>query len=271
MKSNKLRFLLVLALLVIGIVSLFDNAERALIYAFDDTHVTPQNAGAKGFKEETLTQEDETLLAWYHPPRSGKPTVLYFHGNAGNLATRTSRFNWLTYHGYGVLAPAYRGSSGSTGRPNEARLTKDAEMWLKHLLAKSPKSIVLYGESLGTGVAVKIAARQHPASRPIRAMILEAPYTSIPDILMHISDGFAPLARVLNEHWDSKSKIADVTVPLLILHGQKDKVIPIEHGRALFDAAMSKDKQFFDPRNGTHTNVLQSGGDQVLKRFLARF
>ncbi len=222
-------------------------AERWAIYPFNPAQMSPADAGAPNMHAQTLTTQDgETLIVWVARPKRGKPVILYFHGNAGNLGNRASRFTQLIKRGYGIVAPAYRGSSGST-------------------------NIVIYGESLGTGVSVVTAtALTNDDIRPT-AMVLESPYLSIPEVARHLYPQLSVLVDVLKNQWDTKSAVPALKAPLLVLHGADNAMIPPAHGQQVHALAGSKDKVFFKVPGATHNTVWTIEGQRRLYRFLARF
>ena len=140
----------------------------------------PDDLGLVGVEEIVVkTKYTKRLLAWYVPASAGRPTILYFHGNGGSLASRAGRLDFFRQQGYGVLLTTYRGYSGSSGTPAEFPIKMDALYFYHWLQARGIKEreIMLYGESLGTGVAVATALNHHPG-----AVILEAPYSSAVDV-----------------------------------------------------------------------------------------
>jgi fermentation-respiration switch protein FrsA (DUF1100 family) len=139
--------------------------ERSFIYFPDRRRIAPETLGLTRIFERVIQARDGAqLIAWYMPAAPGRPTILYFHGNAGGLITRAARFAQFGDAGFGLFMPSYRGYSGSTGKPSEAAIIADAALAWASLIAEGvdPKDIVLYGESLGSGVAVQLAA-QHVA------------------------------------------------------------------------------------------------------------
>ena len=148
--------------------------------------------------------------------------------------------------GYGVVALAYRGSSGSSGAPDETKLTNDARAVARAL---QMEPLVLYGESLGTAVAIKLASEGIGD-----AVVLEAPFTSFAD-LVTVQYPLEDLRHHLTQHWNSAGKISGLKQPLLIIHGRSDKIVPIEQGRAVFKAAGSDDKQFLELADRGHHNL----------------
>lgn len=259
-------------LLFVGVLALGANGERLLLYHFDPTRVAPAEAGLPNVQEVTR----DGLVLWTAAPARGKPTILYFHGNAGNLANRAGRFRAFLARGYGLVAMAYPGSSGSTGPQQADAIQKQAEALyrtLPGLVGSGP--VILYGESLGTGVAVALtastAADEVKGIGPPVAMVLEAPYTSILDIGRQAYPALDPLFDVLPDRWISRRWIANRDIPLLILHGTNDQVVPFEMGQTLYDLSAAKDKTLIAVPGAGHQNIWQPDAQRALYRFLARF
>jgi len=216
--------------------------QRDLEYKPTPAAATPAAAGLSNVEDLRLaTPDGETIVAWYAPPRTGRPLILYFHGNSGALGERAKRFGMLLDAGYGLLAPAWRGYSGSTGAPTQAGLMLDAETTWREALNRgySPENIVLIGESLGTGVAAAMAATHNAA-----ALVLDSPFLSAVDVAERRYP-FFPIRLVMQDPYRSDIAIRDVHMPLLILHGDEDPVIPQDSARALFSLA-NEPKSFID-------------------------
>lgn len=167
------------------------------------------------------------LNAWHWPARSDKPTLLYFQGNAGHIGHRANKLLALREEGFGLLLAGYRGYGGNPGRPSEEGLIADGRAQLEWLLTNG-HSVVLYGESLGSGVAVALAADPR-----VKASILEAPFDSVAAIAQRRYPIF-PAARLLREKWDSKAWTSTLRGPVLWIHGTADRVVPKRHGERLF-------------------------------------
>ena len=194
----------------------------------------PEATGLDGVERVALpTPDGETLVLWVSPLQPGRPTLLFLHGNAGEIADRADRFAFYQAQGYGVAFLSYRGYGGSTGVPSEPGLLTDAKAAYDHLRQQgiTPDRIVLVGESLGTGPAVITAA-----ANPVAAVILEAPYSAAVDIARRAYP-WLPVGLLMKDQYRSRDHIALVRAPLLILHGAKDRVIPPGFGKRLFDAA----------------------------------
>lgn len=238
----------------VGLGGIFglDRLEQAMIYPFDTARALPP----AGLHEAWFESGGQQLVLWVAPPREGKPVILYFHGNAGNLANRSGRFVRFVERGYGVVAMGYRGSSGSGGRPSETALSFDAARLFTRIddyAGAAP--VILYGESLGTGVVVAVLERA--AAQPA-AVILEAPYTSIADVALARDPRLEPLVARMKNRWDSMARAAALSPPLLVLHGDRDALIPMAQGRQLFAAAPSQDKQFVAVRGAGHNDLWRS-------------
>ncbi len=244
--------------------------ETEMVYPFDPSHQSPFSVGLGNITERKIQTDGQTLIVWTHPARSGKPTILYFHGNAGNLANRAGRFHHFIDRGYGIVAPAYRGSSGSTGKPSEKALTKDArQIYLnlgKLISGLTAETVVIYGESLGTGVALKLAAL--PDTPQPAAVVLEAPYTSLPDVVLHLYPQMQPIVFRMKNIWHSLTHARSLTAPLLVLHGTEDRLIPLEMGRRVYAAAPSTSKQFIALASAGHNDVWRSDSMPMLWRFI---
>ena len=238
----------------------FQEHELKAVYPFDAELATPAAAGVPGMTDERFVTEDgETLVVWRAKPAAGKPTILYFPGNAGGLKGRSERFADLMAAGFGIVAPAYRGSSGSTGEPEEEVLLADARAIAR---AQSGVEIFIYGESLGSAVAVRLAA-EGLGSR----VVLESPFTSIAALIreQHPSED---LNDVITQRWESDRFIADVRQPLLIVHGDRDHLVPFAMGQDMFEQAGSSEKQFLQIEGAGHNRLWTSEMRAALFAFL---
>jgi fermentation-respiration switch protein FrsA (DUF1100 family) len=242
-------------------------AQRRFIYFPDRVRPEPDRAlwpGAEVVRLETSDGLRHT--AWYEPPRrSGLPTLVYFHGNARNLGVRTYKIVPYLAAGLGVLLTSWRGFSGNAGRPSEQGLYADGRAALDFVARRSGAQarLILYGESLGTGVAVQLATEQRPA-----AVVLEAPYTSVPDVAAWRVP-IAPVAPLIVDRFDSLAKIGRLTAPLLIVHGERDQTIPVRFGRRLYGAANQPKEGVFPPQAG-HLDLYDHGMARIVLGFLAR-
>jgi fermentation-respiration switch protein FrsA (DUF1100 family) len=243
------------------IVALFYWRQSALLYPAGGSRTTAAQAGLSGFADVTLeTPDGERLVAWYKPPEGSRSVLLYFHGNGGSLYERRFRARMLTEDGRGLLMVSYRGYSGSTGTPTETGLRTDARTaydWLAGQIP--PKRIVLYGESLGTGVALRLATE-----REVGGVILDAPYTSTADVAKH-HFRFLPV-WLMRDQYRSVEYVLQIKAPLLVMHGERDGVIPIAFGERLFAAAPEPKR--FVRLPGSHEENLEMGGLGSVRAFL---
>jgi fermentation-respiration switch protein FrsA (DUF1100 family) len=247
-----------------GLLALLYVFQRALMYFPDATHTLPASVGLPQAEEVLLSSDDgETLIAWHVAPRGGKPVVLYFQGNAGASNLRAERFTWLTADGTGLLALSYRGYGGSTGKPSEDGLIRDAAAAYDFAGARyAAKRIVLWGESLGTAVAIALAGE-----RAVAGAILDAPFTSAADVGA-AAYPFAPVRWLIKDSFRSDQRIARVSAPLLLLHGERDGIIPIAFGERLFALAREPKRMHRFPQGG-HVDLDDHGAKKVVKEFLA--
>jgi fermentation-respiration switch protein FrsA (DUF1100 family) len=259
-----LKWLLIAALAGYGgLLALMYVFQRALLYFPDAAHTLPAQAGLPQAEEVTFQSDDgERLIAWYVPAREGKKLVLYFQGNAGGLNLRADRFNWLTADGSGLLALRYRGYGGSTGSPSEDGLIRDARAAYNFAGARVPANrIVLFGESLGSAVAVALAVE-----RPVAGIILDAPFTSAAD-MGAAAYAFAPVRWLMKDTWHTDQRITRISAPLLVLHGEQDRVVPIRFGEQLFALANEPKRMARFPQGG-HVNLDEFGAPKAIKEFL---
>jgi fermentation-respiration switch protein FrsA (DUF1100 family) len=208
--------------------------QRELQYFPSRHDPSPEDVGLSGVGRTVLaTPDGERLVLWFSPGKADAPVVLLLHGNAGSIADRADRFSFYQARGYGVAFLSWRGYGGSTGRPSETGLLTDARVAYEHLRQNDIAAgrIVLVGESLGTGVAVQLAA-----ANPVGAVILEAPYSAAVDTA-RAAYPWLPVGWLMKDQFRSRDHIADLRAPLLILHGDRDTVIPPGFGKRLFEAA----------------------------------
>jgi pimeloyl-ACP methyl ester carboxylesterase len=264
----------IVGVLFAGLVAFGDQAERWILYPFDGSHTAPSDASLPEVSEVTLTTETSELILWAAPARHGKPTILYFHGNAGDLADRAGRFRRFLDRGYGLVALAYPGSSGSSGSPNYESLSAAATATHAALSGQGALSIatssplIIYGESLGTAVTLDLGAQlsKVPQSDHIRpaAVILEAPFASLAALAEHHYPQIAPYLGDLTDQWHSLDAAKHLRAPLLVVHGSQDDLIPVSQGKAIHDAARSRQKTFLKVKAAGHTDLWR--GD-TLPRF----
>ena len=208
-------------------------------------------------------------VSWYLPPTDGNPVIVYCQGNAGTIADRDYKAALFAEAGYGVWLVGYRGFGGNPGAPTEQGLYGDLRDVVTALAEDGVghSRIVLYGESLGTGVATHIAHEMNENGTPARALILEAPFTSMGAAAQgHYR--YIPAKLLVRDRYENIAKISDIGAPLLIMHGDNDGVVPQHHGKALFAAAAEPKKGFW-PEGGAHSNLADFGAGQRVLDFLS--
>ncbi len=261
----------------------FYFGQRALMYVPDRQRVDPASIGLTGVTERVLTASDGAkLITWQAKAQAptpenarvstalanqaAAPTILYFHGNAGNLASRGERIGRFQARGFNVLMLSYRSFSGSTGSPSEAANIADAELAYRTMRGDgvAARDIVIFGESLGTGVAVQLAAKHNDAA----GLILDAPFTSMADAAaFHYPWVWA--RPFLKDRYDNAVHIRAVKLPILILHGEMDHIVPVAMGRKLAAIAGPAARLKTYPGGG-HVNLDSYGAQTDIAAFIRR-
>jgi len=204
--------------------------QRSFLYKPAPAWQAPADSGLANAERFELKAADGTLLVgwWLPPKRDDKPVFLYFHGNANGLARRATRFGYMAQDGSGVLAMSYRGYGGSGGATSEAAIHADARLILSELSKRvAPERIVLFGESLGTGVALRLAAEAK-----VKGVILDSPYLSVME-RARAQYPWLPVSLLLADQFRSDQFIKQVDEPIFIFHGTADRVIPVEDSEKL--------------------------------------
>lgn len=250
-----------------AIVALLATMERRMIYfpvrALD---TKPSDYGLSAEDLRLQTEDGVRLHAWWIRG-AGERAVLFFHGNAGNISHRLERARLLVKNlGIDLLLLDYRGYGLSEGRPSEAGLFRDARAVYKAAIGRGlrPDQILLFGESLGSAVALQLALE-----RPCAGVILETPFLSVPALARKYYP-FVP-GFVIRDRFDNEKKIARLAVPKLIIAAEEDEIVPLSHARRLFDLAPPPKELFVIPGAG-HNDTYLAGGARYLetwRRFLA--
>ncbi len=257
-------FLVVVVIGYGGLLALMYVFQRKLMYFPDATRTPPAQAGLPQAEEVRLTSSDgEKLIAWHVAPRGAKPVVIYFQGNGGALDLRVGRFHWLIEDGTGLLALSYRGYGGSSGSPSEAGLIRDAVAAYDFAAARyEPARLVLWGELLGTAVAIALAA-----DHKVGGLILDAPFTSAAD-LGAAAYPFVPVRWLIKDSFRSDRRIARVHAadPGAAWRARPRGADPLRRAvvcarqRAQAHGALSQ---------GTHVDLDDHGAVEEVRKFLA--
>ena len=250
----------------VGIAALLFAFQRSIVFVPDTTRPDAPAVGLPSLHEVRLqTPDGLRLLAWWVPPAPGRPVLAYLHGNGGNLGDRRDRLRRFARAGLGVLMPEYPGYGGNPGSPSEPAFADAAEAAMAFLDHEGVehRRIVVYGESIGTGVATRVAA-----THEVGALILESPFTSLADIARRRCP-YLPIDLLLRDRFDQLSRIVRVHCPILVLQGAMDVIVPPDLGRKLFNAARQPKTLWIAPEGG-HNDLFAHGGAEVVLGFVDR-
>ena len=234
-----------------GFVVFLYFSQRTLLYY--PLKTPPQLDDLKGVYTEVKTQTKEgfSLTHWYS--KQGLPYIVVFHGNAGNIESRGYGFQFLVDQGYSVLVASYRGYGGNAGKPTEKSIIEDSLLVLEWLLKEekiSSKEVILFGESLGSAVALAVAEKH-----PVKALIFDGAFSSVKDIAQSLYF-YLPVSLLLKDSWDSQKRIRKVKAPTFFIHATEDKTVPLPFGKKLF-AFANEPKQFLGLDNSNHNSNLE--------------
>ena len=236
--------------------------QRNMMYFPAGERILP--GGLTGVREVELQMTDGSrLYSWYRAAAEGQATYLFFHGNGGAIGFRSNRFDDAREHDVGLFMLGYPGYGGSEGSPSEDAFMEAAALaydWLSKA-GVAADELVIYGESIGTAVGVQLAAKRAAA-----ALILEAPMTSTAEVAKEHYP-YLPVDSLLKDRYESINHIAGIDMPLLVIHGDADQVIPIKYGRALFNHAMEP-KRFVQLDGVGHNNIVNYNPFDIARKFL---
>lgn len=248
-------------LLTLGIMVVLAYAVVAALIFFAQPHLvyypeigrsligTPADVELPYETVEITTADGESLYGWYVPAPDATATVLFLHGNAGNISNRMGYLTMLYRLGYNTFIFDYRGYGKSSGTPTEEGTYRDAKAAWKYITQKkaiAPSNVVLFGESLGGAVASWLAVREKPG-----LLVLASAFTSVPDMGAKLYP-FLPVRLLSRFEYNTLEQLKDVECPVFVAHSPQDEIVPFEHGQALYEAAPSP-KQFLELQGG-HNN-----------------
>jgi len=249
-------FLLVTALGYVGIAGWLYFAQENFVY-FPDRGLagTPANAGL-AYEAVTFTADDGVRLSgWYIPVPNARGTLLFSHGNAGNISHRLESIRQFRGLGLDVFIYDYRGYGESQGKPSEEGTYRDAEAAWRYLAETRrvpPERLVYFGRSLGAAVASQLATRYPP-----QALIVESAFTSVPDFGTEVYP-WLPVRFLARLQYPTRDNLRSLRVPVLVVHSRNDEIVPFRHGEALYQAA-NEPKAFLEIRGGHNDGFLVSG------------
>ena len=246
MKISRRNFLLVI---FIGILVIYASVlivlfifQRNLMYHPNENNYFGDKLEVEIEKVKIITSDNINLLGWFHNKDLKKfKTILYFHGNAGKLDNRIYKLNYFKNMDVNFLIIAWRGFSGNKGKPSEEGLYEDGKSaieWLKNL-GLTEKDIIIYGESLGTGIATEIAQNNKFAG-----LILETPFTSMIEAEKNFYP-YIPVGLLLKDKYKNDKKIKNINIPILIMHGEADQIVPFWMGKTIYEIANQPKYSYF--------------------------
>ena len=265
LKKIKMTFIIICTLvstyLIISLILYF--SQRNLLYHPNENNYSGDKITVEVIETKILTEDKIELSAWYHEKDSKYKTILFFHGNAGTLENRIHKLNHFKDMNINFLIVSWRGFSGNKGKPTEEGLYKDANAAVDWLKSKNinEESIIIYGESLGTGVAVEIAQNNNFAG-----IILESPFTSMVDAGASKYPIF-PIRLLLKDKYESDKKIKNINSPILIMHGEADRIVPFWMGKKMYELA-NKPKYSYFPKYDDHMMEFNKDLRSSIKAFI---
>ncbi|WP_253449171.1 alpha/beta hydrolase [Halomonas sp. Y3] len=260
-----LRWLVGIALVYLLVLALAWAFQERLLYL---PHMGREPIGTpadRGLAWEPVLLETEdglALDAWWLPHERPRASLLFLHGNAGNISHRLDSLVQFHRLGFAVLILDYRGYGRSEGRPSEAGLALDAMAgwrWLREEAGQAPEEVVLFGRSLGAAVAAELAEEREAQGERPAAVILESPFRSVPELAQRVYP-FLPARWLARFSHDTESHVGGITAPLLVIHSRDDEIIPFAEGEAVYRAARDP-KRLLEIRGGHNTGFLESEPD----------
>ena len=257
-----LLFLLLIYLAILAITFFF---QRNLLYHPMENNYLGDKISVYVEKVTIKTQDEINLLSWYHNKKSNDyKTILFLHGNAGSLENRIHKINHFKNMNVNFLLLAWRGFNGNKGKPNEIGFYEDARSAVRWLKSKGveEKNIIIYGESLGTGVAIEVGQ-----DKKFAGIILESPFTSM------IEAGkekypFLPVRFLLKDKYESINKIKNIKSPILVMHGKVDKIVPFYMGKKIYESANEPKYSYFTEYDN-HMMEYDENLLKALKKFIS--
>ena len=268
MKLKRRNFILELVIGILGIyvlvLLLLFIFQRNLMYHPDENNYFGDKLEVDIEKVKITTSDNINLLGWFHKKDLKKfKTIVYFHGNAGKLENRTHKLNYFKDMNVNFLIISWRGFSGNDGKPFEEGLYDDGNStieWLKNI-GLVEQDIIIYGESLGTGIAIEIAQNKNFAG-----LILETPFTSMTEAAKNFYP-YIPVNLLLKDKYQNNQKIKNINIPVLIMHGEADQIVPFWMGKKIYEIANQPKYSYFT-KHDDHMMEYNEKLVSVLKTFI---
>ena len=233
-RKNLLQFILIIFFIYFFVLVFLYLFQRNLLYHPNENNYSGDKILVDIKKVKISTSDNIELIGWYHKKNlKDFNTLIYFHGNAGSLENRIHKLNHFENMNINFLIIAWRGFSGNDGKPSEQGLYEDGKSAIDWLKQKGvpEKNIILYGESLGTGVATQLAQ-----NKKFAGVILETPFTSMIDAAK-IFYPYIPVNLLLKDKFENYKKIKNINSPILVMHGEKDQIVPFSMGKKIYEIA----------------------------------
>ncbi len=224
-----------------------------------DLVATPENIGLNFQNVEFFTEDKVRLHGWFIPGKNAKRTVLFFHGNAGNISHRLESIEIFHRLELNVFIIDYRGYGQSEGKISEQGTYRDAEAAWNYLINTqgiNGQQIIIFGRSLGASIASWLASKHTPA-----ALIIESGFTSVPSMGQRFYP-FLPIRWLTHFKYDTRQYVKNISCPVMVAHSKNDEIIPYDEGREIFDAA-AEPKQFLEMRGGHNDGFMVSGSTYI--------
>ena len=241
-RNNLLQFVLIIIFLYFFVLVFLYFYQRNLLYHPNENNYSGDKISVNINKVKIRTSDNIELLGWYHEKNlKDYKTLLYLHGNAGSLENRIHKLNHFQDMNVNFLIIAWRGFSGNKGKPSEEGLYEDGISAIKWLAKKGvdEKNLILYGESLGTGVATHLAQNKNYAG-----LILETPFTSMVDAAKTFYP-YIPVNLLLKDKFENYKKVKNINSPILVMHGEIDQIVPFSMGKKIFEIANEPKYSYF--------------------------
>ena len=241
-RRNLLQLVFIILFLYFFVLLFLYFYQRNLIYHPNENNYSGDKISVDIKKVKIKTSDNIELLGWYHEKNlKDFKTLIYFHGNAGSLENRIHKLNHFEEMNINFLIIAWRGFSGNKGTPSEQGLYEDGKSAINWLIKKGveEKNLIIYGESLGTGVATQLAQNNNFAG-----IILETPFTS----MVHAAKIFypyVPVNLILKDKFENYKKIKNINSPILVMHGEADQIVPFSMGKKIYEIANEPKYSYF--------------------------